>query len=99
MSYTCGFRGDAKITQEEAATVAMQCLEYAAELNGKVIVKGVENTDTDIFGVNNNYLMKVKDAFSVGLFTETERKNFQPQGTLTKGQATAIMNRIADRLR
>ena len=99
MSYKCGFRGNTLITQEEMAVIAMSCLRSAALSLNKTIVPVTDDSGLVDKGISPAYVNDVKSAYSYGIINETEGSTFTPKNTLTRGQAVAVMNRIAEKLR
>lgn len=98
MSYKCGFRGDTLITQEEMAVIAMGCLRSAAVRLNKTPVPVTDDSGITDKGITPAYLNDVKSAYAYGLINEAEGSSFGPQNKLTRGQATAVINRMAEKL-
>ena len=50
-------------------------------------------------GISQAYVNDVKSAYAYGIINEVEGSTFCPKNTLTKAQAAAVVNRIAEKLR
>ena len=99
MSYRCGFKSDIPITGEEMAVIAMNCLSYAADNRNKELAFVTDKIDISNSGIPIAYLNKVRQAFFYGLINESESGSFSPKGSVTRAQAIAVANRMAELLR
>ncbi|MCC8077791.1 MAG: S-layer homology domain-containing protein [Oscillospiraceae bacterium] len=72
---------------------------YSSEYEGEVTVSGVSiNVDmldyiSDAGSIGSQYKDAVEYCYYVGLLTEFEDGTFQPNGTVTRAQACAVVNR------
>lgn len=98
MHYSCGFKGDSLITQEEMTVLALNCLLSGAEYLNKKVEPVITGGDVMDNGISPIYLSAVRSAYAYGLINDDEASNFHPKNNLTKAQAVAVMNRIAQRL-
>lgn len=99
MSYQCGFNGNAPITQEEMAVIAVNCLLCGAKRANKETAPAADGSGITGRGISRAYQNAVRAAYSYGLISSAEASSFLPQSKPTKGMAVAVMNRIAERLR
>ena len=97
-SYMCGFKANLPITREEMTVIAINCLLYAADKTDKKLDKTDSKSKIDYTGVNTAYIEAVKDAYSYGLVKGMGMGSFKPKDKLTRAQAVAIVNRMAQML-
>lgn len=96
------FNGDTSITREEMAVIAMNCLSYAVKNASKPIAfvpfqsDGKGFIDDDIY---EEYVNTIEAAYSYGLVNGMGDGTFAPKETLTRAQAAAVVNRLANLLK
>ena len=92
------FRGDKPITREEASVIVMNCLSYAMRNASEPmeITPFADNAaffDSDIY---EGYINSVDAAASYGIIKGMGDGTFRPKDRLTRAQAAAIINRLAN---
>lgn len=96
------FNGNNPITREEMAVIAMNCLSYAMKNASKPIAfvpfqsDGKGFIDDDIY---EEYVNTIEAAYSYGLVNGMGDGTFEPKETLTRAQAAAVVNRLANLLK
>ena len=97
------FNGDMPITREEMAVIAMNCMSYAMKNASKPIEFEPFPNKTESFkdaaDIYEEYMNSIDAAVSYGIVRGMGDGTFAPKGTLTRAQAAAITNRIANLLK
>ncbi|MCH5210451.1 MAG: S-layer homology domain-containing protein [Oscillospiraceae bacterium] len=92
------FNGKAPITREEMAAVAVNCMSYVAK-NSDVELSPVNQDEGDYFSdrddIRDDYLNAVEVAYSYGVINGMGDGTFAPDATLTRAQASVIVNKLA----
>lgn len=97
------FEADNAITREEMAVIAMNCMSYALKNASKPIEfepfpnEAERFSDAGLF--NFDYINSIDAAVSYGIIKGMGDGTFAPKETLTRAQAAAIINRIANLLK
>lgn len=100
--YTGKFNGNAPITREEMAAVAMNCLSYAMKhADNPVEFTPFENEENSFADsdINEVYANSVDSAYEYGLITGMGDGTFAPKETLTRAQAAVVINKLANLLK
>lgn len=97
------FNGDTPITREEMAVIAMNCMSYAMKNASKPVEFEPFPNETESFkdaaDIYAEYMNSIDAAVSYGIVRGMGDGTFAPQATLTRAQAAAITNRIANLLK
>lgn len=99
--YTGKFNGNQSVTREEAAVIVMNCLSYVMKNASEPmeITPSADNAaflDSDIY---EGYINLIDAAVSYGIINGMGDGTFRPKNTLTRAQAAAVINRLADLLK
>lgn len=95
--YSGKFNGDAAITREETAAIAMNCVSYIMKENTGIkewAKRNDEQSLTDIDEVSEEYKNSVEAAFQNCIIEGDDDYMFAPKSNLTRAEAAAVACRI-----
>ncbi|MGN1202962.1 MAG: S-layer homology domain-containing protein, partial [Eubacterium sp.] len=92
--YTGIFNGNAAITREEMAAIAINCASYTAK-QGKAELASVtvEDSFSDVDSISEAYRNSVEAAQSYGI-VEGDDNLFAPQSNLSRAEAVTVAERL-----
>ena len=99
VNYICGFKANKPIMREEMAVIAMNCLLYSAKSMDKDLEISSNESELSDSNILWSYQDTVRQAYSYGIVNGIEDGSFSPKSKLTRAEAVAVVNRIADKLK